>query len=66
MFIDQSTHSRRSHFAIRCVHQNCCLRFFGAALASTANAQTVTLPKDEAPHKDLVEWYYFVGHLEGG
>jgi len=39
--------------------------FCGALLASTANAQTVTLPKDEAPHTDLVEWYYFVGHLQG-
>jgi len=39
--------------------------FFAAVLAHPASAQTVSLPKDEAPHTDLVEWYYFVGHLQG-
>jgi predicted secreted hydrolase len=39
--------------------------FFAAVLAHPASAQTVALPKDEAPHTDLVEWYYFVGHLHG-
>jgi predicted secreted hydrolase len=24
----------------------------------------VTLPKDEAPHQDLTEWWYYTGHLE--
>jgi predicted secreted hydrolase len=39
--------------------------FFAAVLTHPASAQTVSLPKDEAPHTDLVEWYYFVGHLQG-
>ena len=24
----------------------------------------VTLPKDEAPHQDLTEWWYYTGHLQ--
>ncbi len=36
-----------------------------AVLASPVQAQTVALPKDEAPHSDIVEWFYFVGHLQG-
>src|SRR6187549_3314739 len=24
----------------------------------------VTFPKDEAPHNDLTEWWYYTGHLE--
>ncbi len=39
--------------------------FFAAVLAHPASAQTVSLPHDEAPHTDLVEWWYFVGHLQG-
>src|SRR5260370_21890212 len=39
--------------------------FFAAVLTHPVGAQTVALPKDEAPHTDLVEWYYFVGHLQG-
>ncbi len=26
---------------------------------------SVSLPKDEAPHSDSVEWWYFSGHLSG-
>ena len=26
---------------------------------------SVTLPADEAPHHNLLEWWYFVGHLSG-
>ena len=25
----------------------------------------VVLPRDEAPHQDQLEWWYFVGHLHG-
>jgi predicted secreted hydrolase len=40
--------------------------FFCLAVpAYPAIAQTVTLPKDEAPHHDVAEWWYFVGHLQG-
>lgn len=28
-------------------------------------ATSVSLPKDEAPHSALVEWWYFSGHLSG-
>ncbi|MCC7106140.1 MAG: hypothetical protein IT307_13435, partial [Chloroflexi bacterium] len=24
----------------------------------------LTLPKDEAPHQDLTEWWYYTGHLQ--
>ncbi|HTW98374.1 MAG TPA: lipocalin family protein [Acidimicrobiales bacterium] len=37
----------------------------GAAAASGTPASGVTLPRDEAPHHDPVEWWYFNGHLEG-
>lgn len=42
-----------------------------AAYAPAAQAQSfevpsaVSLPKDEAPHHSQVEWWYFVGHLNG-
>src|ERR1700736_5358806 len=39
--------------------------FFAAGLGHPASAQTVSLPHDEAPHTGLVEWWYFVGHLQG-
>jgi len=39
--------------------------FCAVALANPASAQTVTLPQDEAPHSDTVEWFYFVGNLQG-
>ena len=39
------------------------------AVAATGTAhgctQSVTLPKDEAPHSAPVEWWYFSGHLSG-
>jgi predicted secreted hydrolase len=41
----------------------------GAAPAASSAAQdpgsAVQIPRDEAPHQDPDEWFYFVGHLSG-
>jgi predicted secreted hydrolase len=29
----------------------------------TSNLPPIRLPQDEAPHKDLTEWWYYTGHL---
>jgi predicted secreted hydrolase len=36
-----------------------------AGSAVSGCAKSVSLPKDEAPHADPVEWWYFSGHLTG-
>lgn len=36
-----------------------------AATSSATQSSGVQLPKDEAPHQDPQEWWYFVGHLRG-
>lgn len=40
------------------------LRPAGPAPTATPPAP-VTFPADEAPHRDLTEWWYYTGHLEG-
>ena len=35
-----------------------------APLRTPAALPPVTFPKDEAPHADLTEWWYYTGHLE--
>jgi predicted secreted hydrolase len=61
---------RLTHRVMRTLRPGALTRFLAAffcvaVLAPAANAQQVVLPQDEAPHTDLVEWWYFVGHLEG-
>ena len=35
-----------------------------APIPTPAAFPPVTFPKDEAPHNDLTEWWYYTGHLE--
>ncbi len=34
------------------------------AAAGERNLPPIDLPRDEAPHRDLTEWWYYTGHLE--
>ena len=34
-----------------------------SATSQTANLPPIRLPQDEAPHRDLTEWWYYTGHL---
>ncbi len=36
-----------------------------SAAPTQAPLPPVSLPKDEAPHQDLTEWWYYTGHLQG-
>jgi predicted secreted hydrolase len=66
----KNKNERRAHRVARSLRrrvftQLLAASFFAAVLAHPAGAQNVSLPHDEAPHTDLVEWWYFVGHLQG-
>jgi predicted secreted hydrolase len=32
---------------------------------ATPTPRPIALPRDEAPHRDLTEWWYYTGHLDG-
>src|SRR5207249_2989069 len=35
-----------------------------AAVTPTATPHPVSFPRDDAPHGDLTEWWYYTGHLQ--